>query len=94
MWCVTNPVAGVVNQYRYDPAGNLLAASESVDNPFRARGEAGWIDDGNGLLFTGAEYRFPELRLALPSAVDLAPPVPDLRPRLRGAGPARRDAAP
>ena len=53
---------------------------------FRARGESGWMDDGNGLLFTGSEFQFPELRLTLPATADPSPPVPDLRPRLKGAG--------
>jgi YD repeat-containing protein len=77
---------GVVNQYRYDAAGLLIATNEGVENPFRARGESGWIDDGNGLLFTGSEFRFPELRLTVPATVDPAAPVPDARPPLRGPG--------
>ena len=53
---------------------------------FHARGEAGWADDGNGLLFTGVRFQYPELRITLPAAADPAPPVPDLRPQLSGAG--------
>ncbi len=83
---VSNPAENVVNRYRYDPAGLLVASDETVENPFRARGEAGWMDDGNGLLFTGREFRFPELRLTLPAAVDLAPPPARLLPALPGAG--------
>jgi YD repeat-containing protein len=78
--------SGVVNKYRYDPMGRLVASTEGVENLFRARGETGWTDDGNGLLFTGLDFRFPELRIALPATVDPAPPVPDLRPPLTGAG--------
>ena len=44
------------------------------------------MDDGNGLLFTGAQFQFPELRLTLPASADASPPVPDLRPPLSGAG--------
>jgi YD repeat-containing protein len=83
---VSNVTAGVVNQYRYDPLGRLLSAKEGVENLFHARGEAGWADDGNGLLFTGTQFQFPELRIALPAVADPAPPVPDLRPPLTGAG--------
>jgi YD repeat-containing protein len=77
---------GVVNQYRYDGAGNLVASNEAVENLFHAGGAAGWIDDGNGLLFAGSEFRMPELRLTLPASADPSPPLQDLRPRLRGPG--------
>ncbi len=83
---VSNPAAGIVNRYRYDPEGRLVASEEGVENPFRARGEAGWMDDGNGLLFTGRAFRFAELRLTLPAGVDLSPPPARLLPALRGAG--------
>ena len=83
---MSNPSAGVVNTYRYDAQGRLISTKEGVENIFRARGEAGWVDQGNGLLFTGAQFQFPELRLTLPSAYDPSPPVPDLQPQLSGAG--------
>jgi YD repeat-containing protein len=83
---VSNPTAGVVNTYRYDPLGRLVSSNESVPNPFHAHGESGWVDDGNGLLFTGRQYVFPDLRLALPAVVDLLPPTPGLAPPLTGAG--------
>uniref|UniRef100_Q01T13 YD repeat protein n=1 Tax=Solibacter usitatus (strain Ellin6076) TaxID=234267 RepID=Q01T13_SOLUE len=83
---VSNATAGVVNQYRYDPLGRLIASHEGVENLFHARGAAGWADDGNGLLFTGSEYQLPELRLTLPAAADPTPPIPDLRPAFGGAG--------
>jgi hypothetical protein len=44
------------------------------------------MDDGNGLLFTGSQFQFPELRLALPATADAAPPVPELLPHLWGVG--------
>ena len=83
---LSNPTAGVVNTYRYDAQGRLLAATEGVDNVFRAHGEAGWTDESNGLLFTGGQFQFPELRLTLPGKADLSPPVPDLLPQFNGAG--------
>jgi YD repeat-containing protein len=83
---LSNPAAGVVNQYRYDPTGRLVAANEGVENLFRAHGESGWADDGNGLLFTGTQFQFPELRLTLPAAADPGPPTPDLTPQLPGPG--------
>jgi YD repeat-containing protein len=83
---MSNATSGVVNRYRYDPSGRLIASDEAVENMFRARGESGWIDDGNGLIFTGSEFQFPELRLVLPATADPSPPAPDLRPQLKGAG--------
>ncbi|MGD0772417.1 MAG: DUF6531 domain-containing protein [Candidatus Solibacter sp.] len=83
---LSNPTAGVVNTYRYDALGRLISANEGVENVFRAHGEAGWMDDGNGLLFTGSQFQFPELRLTLPGKADPSPPVPVLQPQLFGAG--------
>jgi YD repeat-containing protein len=83
---LSSPTGGVVNQYRYDPTGRLLGSNEAVENMFRARGEAGWMDDGNGLVFTNSLFQFPELRLTLPATADPSPPAPDLSPPLPGAG--------
>jgi YD repeat-containing protein len=83
---VSNPQSGVVNEYRYNPQGRLAASNEGVDNLFRAHGESGWVDDGNGLVFTGDSFQLPDLGLMLPATADPAPPPPDLTPRLRGAG--------
>ena len=83
---LSTPTGGVVNQYRYDPTGRLIASNEAVENMFRARGEAGWMDDGNGLVFTNRLYQFPELRLSLPATADLSPPGADLSPQFTGAG--------
>ncbi len=83
---LSNPTAGVVNRYRYDAQGRLVSANEGVENVFRAHGEAGWMDDGNGLLFTGSQFQFPELRLTLPATADPSPPVPGLQPQLSGPG--------
>ena len=83
---LSNPTAGVVNTYRYDAQGRLASANEGVENMFRAHGESGWMDDGNGLLFTGSQFQFPELRLVLPAAADASPPVPGLLPQFSGMG--------
>ena len=83
---LSNPTAGVVNTYRYDGQGRLVAAQEGVENMFRAHGESGWTDDGNGLIFTGSQFQFPELRLTLPATSDASPPVPGLLPQLSGMG--------
>ena len=81
---VSSPTAGVVNRYRYDPLGRLAAAEETVDNPFRARGESGWRDDANGLLYGGGAFEWPAARVTLPAALRFAPPEPTLTPPWRG----------
>ena len=83
---LSNPTAGVVNQYRYDALGRLVSSNEGIENMFRARGEAGWVDDGNGLLFAGDSFQFPDLRVTLPAAADPSPPAPDITPHFPGAG--------
>ncbi len=83
---LSTPASGVVNRYRYDPTGLLVSVTEGVENMFRAHGEAGWIDDGNGLVFNGNAYLLPALRLTLPAAADPSPPAPNLLPQLPGAG--------
>ncbi|HEV3199023.1 MAG TPA: DUF6531 domain-containing protein [Bryobacteraceae bacterium] len=83
---LSTTASGVVNRYRYDPSGLLVAVTEGVENMFRAHGEAGWTDDGNGLVFNGRAYLFPELRLTLPAAADPSPPAPKLVPQFPGAG--------
>jgi YD repeat-containing protein len=83
---LSTPTGGVVNEYRYDPLGRLMASSEIVENMFRAHGSAGWMDDGNGLVFTNSLYQFPELRLTLPAAADPSPPAAGLSPQFTGAG--------
>jgi len=83
---LSTPASGVVNTYRYDPRGLLVSSNEGVENSLRAHGETGWIDDGNGVLFTGRNYLLPALRLTLPSFADPSPPAPNLLPALQGAG--------
>jgi YD repeat-containing protein len=83
---LSNPQSGVVNQYRYDPQGRLAASKEGVENTFRAHGEAGWVDDGNGLVFTGDVFQVVDVGVTAPSTANPAPPVPDITPQFRGAG--------
>jgi YD repeat-containing protein len=83
---LSSPAAGVVNRYRYDALGRLAASDETVENAFRARGASGWVDDGNGLIYTGAGFWYPELRLTLPATLDLSPTAPKSLPVLTGGG--------
>jgi YD repeat-containing protein len=83
---LSNPQSGVVNQYRYDPRGRLSSSNEAVENIFRAYGEAGWVDDGNGLVFSGDAFHVVDIGVTVPSSADPSPPVPDIAPKFRGAG--------
>jgi hypothetical protein len=83
---LSNAAQGLVNTYRYDPSGALAEGNEGIDNGFRARGASGWVDDGNGLVFTGSQYQFPAVGLTLPAAANPAPPVPGIAPAFNGGG--------
>jgi YD repeat-containing protein len=84
---LSSPTGGVVNRYRYDPLGKLMASDESVENSFRAMGQAGWVDDGDGLLYADGNYYSPDLRRSLAGTVALEPPNPAaIVPRFPGAG--------
>ena len=83
---VSSPTSGIVNRYRYDPLGALIASDEAVENDFHAHGQSGWVDDGDGLLYTGAGYYSPALRATLPGKVNLEPPDPRILPGFLGAG--------
>ena len=83
---LSNPSAGVVNTYRYDAQGRLISTKEGVENLFRARGEAGWMDEGNGLLSPARSSSSPNCASLCQPAYDPSPPVPDLQPQLSGAG--------
>ena len=48
---LTNSLGVVVNTYSYDPFGESLGKNESVPNPFEFVGEAGVMNEGNGLEF-------------------------------------------
>ena len=83
---LSNGAKGVVNRYRYDPWGRLVTSTEAVDNLFRMRGESGWVDDGNGLVYNLKNFLYPELRMSLPGTADPSPPVPSLQPVFPGGG--------
>jgi YD repeat-containing protein len=84
---LSSPTAGVVNRYRYDPLGKLMASDESVENSFHALGQNGWVDDGDGLLYADGNYYSPDLRNWLPGTIVLEPPNPAaIMPRFPGAG--------
>jgi YD repeat-containing protein len=84
---LSSATGGVVNRYRYDPLGKLMASDESVENSFRAMGQAGWVDDGDGLLYADGNYYSPDLRRFLPGTVVLEPPNPAaIVPRFPGGG--------
>jgi RHS repeat-associated protein len=58
---ITDSSGNVVNQYAYDPFGNLANSTETVPNPFRYVGALGVMDEGNGLLYMRARYYAPNI---------------------------------
>jgi hypothetical protein len=70
--------------------GKLVASDESVENDLHARGESGWVDDNDGLIYGEGNYYSPDLRATLPGTVNLSPPnpaiVPANVPQFPGAG--------
>jgi YD repeat-containing protein len=83
---LSNAAKGIVNTYRYDPMGALAEMNEGIENGFRARGAAGWVDDGNGLVFTGSQYQDAAVGVTLPGAANPAPPATGIAPALSGGG--------
>jgi uncharacterized protein RhaS with RHS repeats len=83
---LSNPAQGVVDTYRYDPSGILAESNETIPNSLRSHGAAGWIDDGNGLVFTGTAYLYPAFGLTLPATANPAPPPAGITPSFGGAG--------
>ncbi|MGA1874933.1 MAG: RHS repeat-associated core domain-containing protein [bacterium] len=53
---LVGPDLSVLNSYTYAPFGQVLATSESVDNPFGYVGQFGVMHEGNGLLFMRARH--------------------------------------
>ena len=83
---LSNAAKGVVNSYRYDPMGTLAVANETVENSLRASGAAGWVDDANGLVFTGTQYQYPGAGLTLAATASPAPPAAGIAPPFSGGG--------
>jgi YD repeat-containing protein len=83
---LSNPAQGLVNTYRYDPTGILAETNEAVENDLRARATAGWIDDGNGLVYTGSGYLDAAVGLTMRAAANPAPPVAGIAPAFGGNG--------
>jgi RHS repeat-associated protein len=56
---LTDSSGNIVNQYKYDPYGNAITATEQVSNPFRFTG-AIW-DSSTGLYKMGERYYDPSV---------------------------------
>jgi YD repeat-containing protein len=82
---LSNAAQGIVNSYRYDPTGTLAETNEGIENGFRARGAAGWVDDGNGLVYTGTQYQYAA-GLTLPALANPEPPTVGIAPSFGGGG--------
>ena len=48
-----------VNQYSYDPFGQVTTISAGIANPFTFVGQDGVSSDGNGLIYMRARYYDP-----------------------------------
>jgi RHS repeat-associated protein len=57
---LTGSDGSYVDTYSYLPFGEPLSATGSLANPFRYGGQAGVMDDGNGLDYMRARYYLPE----------------------------------
>jgi RHS repeat-associated protein len=53
---ITNSAGAYVNQYGYDPFGQVTTVSAGVANPFTFVGQDGVSSDGNGLIYMRARY--------------------------------------
>ena len=56
---ITNSLGSYVNQYSYDPFGQVTTTSAGISNPFTFVGESGVSSDGNGLIDMQARYYDP-----------------------------------
>jgi RHS repeat-associated protein len=66
---LTDSSGNIVNQYKYDPYGNAITATEQVSNPFRFAG-AMW-DSSTGLYKMGERYYDPAVgRFVTPDPLD------------------------
>jgi YD repeat-containing protein len=83
---LSNAAQGIVNTYRYDPSGTLAGANEGIENDLKAHGATGWVDDGNGLVFTGSRYQYGAAGLTLPAGANPAPPAVGIAPAFGGGG--------
>jgi RHS repeat-associated protein len=58
---ITDANQATVNQYRYDPSGNILYQSETVTQPFKYVGQLGVMAEPNGLYYMRARYYDPQV---------------------------------
>ena len=56
---ITNAAGVYVNQYSYDPFGQVTTISAGIANPFTFVGQDGVSSDGNGLIYMRARYYDP-----------------------------------
>ena len=56
---ITNSAGVYVNQYSYDPFGQVTTISAGIANPFTFVGQYGVSSDGNGLIYMRARYYDP-----------------------------------
>src|SRR5262249_27307476 len=58
---ISGSAGDYTNRYAYDPFGTATLSTGTLDNPFQFVGQAGVMNDGNGLYFMRARFYSPEL---------------------------------
>ena len=56
---MADATGNIVNSYEYDPWGNILSQTETVDNPIKYAGE--YYDDELGMYYLRARYYDPQI---------------------------------
>jgi len=58
---MTDAAQSVINQYRYDPFGNIISQSETIPQPFTFIGQYGVMTEPNGFYYMRARYYDPQV---------------------------------
>ncbi len=58
---MTDAAQSVINQYRYDPFGNIINQSETIPQPFTFVGQYGVMTEPNGFYYMRARYYDPQV---------------------------------
>ena len=58
---MTDAAQSVINQYRYDPFGNIISQSETIPQPFTFVGQYGVMTEPNGFYYMRARYYDPQV---------------------------------
>ncbi len=53
---ITDQSQNIVNTYAYSPFGEILSATENIENPFKFAGQYGVMYEGDGIYYMRARY--------------------------------------